>query len=935
MPPVIYLLDGYAIAYRQYFGLPVASFSTRKGEPTNAVYGFTRVLLDILEKDKPNYLAVSFDMGMSGRETLYEAYKGTREKMETDLEVQLPRIAQVVEAFNIPILALEGYEADDVIGTVTQQAQAQGVQVRIITGDRDLLQLLNDQVIVQLPTFKGEDELYDVARFTQKYGVRPDQWVDMKALMGDNSDNIPGVKGIGEKGALKLLTDYDTLDGIYANLDQITGANHKKLLEGRDSAYLSRELARLRLDVPITLNLEKCVTHDYQSDRVLKVFEELEFRGHRDRVLKITTPSSQSMFDEDSFIDPGVSMDHPDYARMMGFAAPSAANSIVQTVIVREESDLQAMLERLTHATGIVFDTETTSTDQMAGELVGIALSIDGEVGYYIPVGHQEGRQLPLQRVIDVLRAPLTDPNIPKYAHNATYDHVMLYRYGIDVTPITFDTMIAEWLIDPDSKNLGLKNLTAAKVKDDTGKSVAMTEIKDLIGTGKTQITMDKVPIDRAAPYAAADAVMTYRLVQLLDPQLRSDELLNLYQTLEIPLIPVLSAIERAGVVLDVPYLRELSGRLEQALKKLEEEIYQLSGGYGKFNINSPKQLNDVLFGKLGLPTKGLKKTTHGYSTDAPTLENFTEYEIVRKILEYRELAKLKGTYVDALPELINAKTGRLHTSYNQTGTNTGRLSSSDPNLQNIPIRTEIGREVRRAFIAPEGSRLVSIDYSQVELRIMAHISRDATLLDAFQRGLDIHAATAAAVYGVPVETVTKQQRNFAKRVNFGLLYGMGAFRLARDSDLTLQEADAFIKRYFERLPGVQKYINDTKRAAREKEGLVTLMGRRRYFPNLINGRVNKTIQAAEERAAINMPIQGSAADIMKRAMIDVYAALQREGLRGQMILQVHDELVFEVPEAEVETLKTLVVSIMENAYPLDPALRANAGVGRNWRDLE
>ncbi|MBC8099506.1 MAG: DNA polymerase I [Armatimonadetes bacterium] len=931
MRPVLYLIDGHAVAYRQFFGLPVGSFTTRDGEPTNATFGFTRILLDILEKDKPQYLAVSFDMGLSGRDALYADYKGTREKMPGELAQQLNRIQQIVAAFNIPILALEGYEADDVIGTITQQATAQGVGVHIITGDRDLLQLLTEGVTVQLPSSKGADEIFDVPRFVEKYGVQPPQLVDLKALMGDASDNIPGVKGIGDKTATQLLQSYHTLDGIYANLDAIKGATQQKLIAGRDSAYLSRQLAQIQHDVPLMLDLAACVAHEFDAEAVLSVFEQVNFRTLRDRLSRLTTLSTSNMFNSDDFeADDNADID----ADLMDFAPPARAEASVNTVIVRDNEALAALVQTLNAAQRIVFDLETTSIDQMQAELVGIALSTDGQTGYYIPVGHQEGRQLALQTVLDALRAPLTDATIPKAAHNAVYDLVIMQRYGIDVTPIDFDTMIAEWLLNVESRNLGLKNLVFATLKDESGKPILMTPIDELIGTGKNQTTFNTLDIQRAAPYAAADATLTHRLVDILQPRLQRQHMTALYDTLEMPLVPVISAMQQAGVVLDIRYLADLSERLAAQLKVIETDIHSLTGGYGAFNINSPKQLNDVLFGKLGLPTKGLKKTTHGYSTDAAVLEGLQDaHPIVRRILEYRELMKLKGTYVDALPLLINPHTGRVHTSYNQTGTSTGRLSSNSPNLQNIPIRTEVGREVRRAFLAPEGKLLLSVDYSQVELRILAHISRDVTLVAAFQQGLDIHAATAAAVYGIPVESVTKAQRNFAKRVNFGLIYGMGAYRLARDSDLTLSQADAFIKTYFERLPGVQAYLAETKRKAREGD-LETLFGRRRRFSGLIEGRANKTIQAAEERAAINMPIQGTAADIMKRAMIDIHAELKQRGLKALMTLQVHDELVFEAPEAEIDTLRTLVVDLMERAYPLDPALKANAAVGLNWRDM-
>lgn len=918
--PILVVIDGHALVYRQYFGMKNASFATKSGEPTTATFGFTRVLLDLLLKeDKPDYIAVSFDMGLSGRETIYPEYKANRADMEEDMVKQMDRIQQVVQAFNIPLLALEGYEADDIIGTVAQQAEAQGVHVHIVTGDRDLLQLLGEHVTAQLPSRQGNgtDEVYDVARFTEKYGLRPDQLVDLKALMGDTSDNIPGVKGIGEKGATTLLQQYGSLDNIYAHLVEMKGATRQKLIDGREMAYLSRTLATIRKDVPITLNLDACISHEYDVEVVLELFRELEFRSFSDRLVRAHREKEEAAHHE------------------------VTTDGAVNTVIVNDEAGLSTLIRTLNKAKAIVWDVETTSVDQMAAELVGIALAVDGQTGYYIPVGHRaQGagtlfeqpteKQLPLQRVLEALREPLTNPNIPKIAHNASYDLVVLQRYGIDVQPITFDTMVAEWLRDPNSKFLGLKAFALQYLY------VEMTEISELIGSGKKQITMAEVPIEKAAPYAAADAAITYRAAELLRPELEREGLDKINDTLEMPLIPVIASMERAGVALDVPYLDEMSQRLAAQLHELEQEIYRTSG-YGEFNINSPKQLNEVLFDKLGLSAQGVKKTTHGYSTDAATLDILKdEHEVVRLILDYRELSKLKGTYVDALPQLVNPQTGRVHTSYNQTGASTGRMSSSNPNLQNIPIRTEVGREVRRAFIAPEGKLLLSVDYSQIELRVLAHISQDATLLEAFAQGQDIHAATAAAVYGVPVNEVTYEQRSFAKRVNFGLIYGMGAHRLARDSDLTFAEAEAFIKRYFDRLPRVGKYIEDTKRAAREPEGLKTLFGRRRLFPALQSSstRASHQIQAAEERAAINMPIQGTAADIMKRAMIDVYAELTQRNLGVLMILQVHDELVFEVPESKLKETRDLVVRIMESAYQLDAPLKANAQAGTNWRDM-
>ncbi len=918
-PPIFYLIDGHAVAYRQYFGLPVASFSTKAGEPTNAVYGFTRSLHDLILKIKPDYLAVSFDRGLSGREEIYSEYKGTRDKMPEDLEIQIDRIHQIVEAFNIPVLAIDGWEADDIIGTVAPQIEAEGVNVRIITGDRDLLQLLTDKITVQLPSRNGPDDIYDIAKFTEKYQIRPDQLVDMKALMGDNSDNIPGVKGIGEKTAAKLLQEYDTLENIYANIENIKGSNRTKLETDRELAFISQDLARIRRDAPIQIVLQQCVSHDYDANDLLPLYQELEFRTFASELVENSRPTTQNMFGDNDFDDED-------------FAPPPMVDS--NTIIVRDEVTLKALVETLNAAASITWDVETTGTDQMRVDLVGIALAVDTETGYYIPVGHQKGQQLPVAKVMDALRGPLTNPHIEKYAHNASYDFVVTKRYGLEVQPIAFDTMIAEWVCDPVSKFLGLKNLVPHR----TGEY--MTEISELIGKGRNQKTMDEVPIEQAASYAAADATMTHKLVTILRSDLEQQGLIELYNTLEIPLIPVITSMEQAGVAIDAGYFKQMSTQLDEQLIRIEAEINALSGGYGEFNINSPKQLNDVLFGKLGLSTEGLKKTTHGYSTDVVTLEKLkadTKHPILVQILEYRELSKLKSTYVDALPELINPYTGRLHTSYNQTGTSTGRISSSNPNLQNIPIRTEIGRDVRRGFIAPPGYVLLAVDYSQIELRVLAHISKDETLLEAFSQGQDIHAATAAAVYGIDVKDVTYEQRSFAKRVNFGLIYGMGAFRLARDSDLTLAEANEFIETYFQRLPRVRDYIEQPKQKARDPEGVRTLFGRVRHFATLENSGSHSNRQAiqAEDRAAINMPIQGTAADIMKRAMIDLHNQLISRKLTSRMILQVHDELVLEVLENEQQAAHQLVVDVMEGAYKLLAPLKANAQVGPNWRDMK
>ncbi len=915
--PLLYLIDGHAVAYRQFFALPEAAFSTKSGEVTNAVYGFTRILIDILQEKRPKYLAVTFDMGLSGREEYFEDYKGNREDMPTSLDAQIKRIHEVVEAFNIPILELPGYEADDIMGTVARQAEEQDVDVLIITGDRDILQLLSDHVRVQLPAWKNRpDVVYDIPKFIEKYQIQPDQLVDLKAMMGDSSDNIPGIKGIGEKTGTKLLLQYETLDGIYDNIDLIKGAVHKKLVAEKDMAYISQRLATIMRDLPVELDLDSCVAQDFDFNEVSPLFKELEFRSLFDR-LESYNMNQLPLFNMN--------------AEDNGSYGPD--DVVDNVVIVNDKDSLDALVETLNHAKHIVWDVETTGIDQMSAELVGIALAVDEETGYYVPVGHRDslGEQIEIGFVLDALEAPLTNPDIPKYAHNAVYDLVVMQRYGIDVSPVGFDSMLAEWVRDPISKFLGLKNFARQEL------DIHMTDIEELIGKGKNQKTMAQVSISHAAKYAAADGVVTLKAVKFLEAELDKIEASKLFHEIDMPMIPIIADMQSNGVVLDTDYLAEMSTRLDKMIAELETEIYDLSGQPG-FNINSPKQLSEILFDedKLNLPKEGISKTSQGFSTAQATLDELRDaHPIINKISEYRELSKLKGTYVDALPELVNPKTGRVHTSYNQTGTSTGRFSSSNPNLQNIPIRTELGREVRRSFIAPEGHKLLAVDYSQIELRIMAHISEDATLMQAFAEGQDIHRATAAAVFDIAPDDVSYEQRSFAKRVNFGLMYGMGSYRLARESDLTLAEANQFIDTYFKRIPGVKKYIDSTERQAIEQGYVETLLGRKRYFRHLQDGKTSGQRVRGELRAAINMPIQGSAADILKIAMIQLHEKLNQSSLSAKMILQVHDELVLEVPDKEIEATTELVVETMQNAYQLNVPLVANADVGQNWRDMK
>jgi DNA polymerase-1 len=922
------LIDGHALAYRVFYALPLEAFTTKEGEPTNATWGFTRTVLDLLfSPEPPKYLAVSFDVGLTFREELFAEYKGTRAKMPDELGTQIGRIHQVLRTFNIPILELEGFEADDVLGTVSKQAGRLGIPVHIITGDRDLLQLVDEYTIVELPPTPREKEpqRFDEAAVLAKYGVTPAQFVDYKALIGDKSDNIPGVRGIGETTAVKLLTEYGTLDNVYANLEQMKGALRTKLEEGRESAYLSHKLSQIVTDAPIQIDIKACVAQEYDPAEVLKLFRELEFRTFTDRLAKMVESGPEPIQE----VRPGT-----------------------EVTIVRTEKELRDLVKVLDKAAEISFDVETTSIDKMTAELVGVCLSVQEGQGYYIPVGHLEGTaqstsgqmdlfagaptlaegQLPLKKVLEAIRPALTNPKIGKIAHNAKYDYIVLDRHGVAVMPITFDTMIAEWLIDPASKHLGLKELSSHRL------GVEMTHIESLIGTGKNQKTFAETPIEEAAKYGAADADMTLRLAHVLWPEIKRLGLERLLVEIEMPLIAVLSAMEQEGVGIDVEFFKVMSKELDQRMVELEKEIHQIAGH--PFNINSTQQLSDVLFKEMKLPHEKLRKTSSGhFSTAADVLDSIEPLDstgMIKLISEYRELGKLKSTYVDALPTMVHPKTNRIHTSLNQTGSVTGRIASNTPNLQNIPIRTEVGQKIRRGFISRPGWVFLAADYSQIELRILAHVTRDEALVEAFRQDQDIHRATAAAVYNIPFEAVTFNQRRFAKTVNFGIIYGMGAYRLARDSELTLAESEKYIADYFKQFPGIRQYLDKTKEQARRQGYVETLLGRRRYFPifKVSGGSSNQQAEARAEREAINHPIQGTAADIVKYAMIQLHEKLTAK-YQARMIVQVHDELLIEVPQEEVEEVKALVEEVMCNAFELSVPLKVEASVGRNWLEIK
>lgn len=940
MPPVLYLIDGHALAYRTYFALTRGSgtgFATRSGEPTAGVFGFTSVLLRILEQERPDYLAVAFDTGPTFRGELYPEYKGTRAKMPDDLRPQIERIRQIVDAFNIPRLEKENYEADDILGSIACQAVARGLGVKIITGDRDLLQLVEARIVVSLPGKSLSDSKdYLPEDVTELLGVRPDQVVDFKALVGDKSDNIPGVAGIGEKTAASLLQSYHTLDGVYEHLDELSPSLKQKLLAGQNSAQLSHTLAEIVKDVDISLDYDQARPELFDPSQVEGLFRELEFRTLMSRLNmlkhsydKSSLPTGQqlSMFKETP--------------KSLAQAAPGATEPAVverpvsepgqNYIVVNNAEALYTMEKRLSDARTISFDTETTSTDQMRADLVGISLFLEPGLGYYIPVGHTNNdvKQLPLSQVLDALRGPLTDPSILKVGHNLKYDFVLLARHGLRPAPLSFDTMIAEWLINPASRNLGLKNLAWVR------QGMHMTTIDELIGKGKKQISMAEVPIEQAAAYAVADAEAVLRLMPELRQELATRQATSLLQDLEMPLVSVLAEMEMAGVSLDINYLSGMSRELSTRLEQIEADIYKAVGS--PFNLNSPQQLSEALFMRLGItpPDRSARTATGFYSTSAEVLELLRgQHGVVDLVLEYRELAKLRSTYLDALPLQVNPHTKRVHTSYNQTGSVTGRIASSEPNLQNIPIRTELGRRVRNAFVAAPGNELLSVDYSQIELRIVAHMADDQAMKAAFRAGQDIHAATAAAVYNVPLAAVDKDMRRRAKGINFGLIYGMSAFGLTRATDLTLAESEDFMAAYFRQFPGVKSYLDGIRRLAAEQGYVETLNGRRRYFPGLKN-QADRNTRNREEREAINAPIQGTAADIMKIAMLRIPPALKKAGLTGRMILQVHDEVVLECPVHELKATATLVQRVMGDAYKLSIPLVTDARFGPSWGEMK
>lgn len=917
------LIDGHAIAYRSYYALTSGTnterWHTSQGEPTAGIFGFSSILLSLLEKDRPDYLVIAFDTGKTFRNDLFEGYKATRAKMPDDLRPQIDRMRELADSFRIPRLELEGFEADDILGSLAFAAAEQGYQVKIITGDRDLLQLVNSQVTVKLAGSKLSDSVeYSPAMVKDFLGIPPELVVDYKALVGDPSDNYPGVPGVGPKTAVKLLEDYGSLDGIYENLSLIKDSIRMKLESHKEDAYLSRTLAKIRTDLKLTIDFHEASTEKLNFRAVEELFKTLEFKVLLPR-LKAIAPSF-------------LPADH----QLSFFEVPDASDSRTdietyspQFQIIDDEEELKKLIQKLNAAELIGLDTETTGIDAMSCRLVGISLSVEPGKGFYIPVGHVTGeKQLPLSTICDALRPILQNPKIGKAGHNIKFDALVLKNHGLDISGIVFDSMIAGWVIDPTSKNLGLKPMAESLL------GIKMTMIQSLIGKGKEQRTMAEVSVQDVAPYASADAEVVLQLMPILQKKLQELGTAHILTEMEIPLIPVLIEMEYNGIKLDASFLKEMSKKLAIRLNEIEEEIYQLVGY--RFNINSTQQLSRVLFETLRLPQPSLgKKTVSGhFSTAADVLEEMQGiHPVIDLILENRELSKLKSTYVDALPSSMNPVTHRIHTSFNQTGTVTGRLASAAPNLQNIPTRTELGRQVRTAFVADQGKVLLSVDYSQIELRIVAHMAQDEGMLSAFRANQDIHAATAAAIYNCDIHAVTKEMRRHAKAINFGLLYGMNSFGLSRSAKLSRKDASDFVAAYYARFPGVKRFLDGIRVQAANDGYVETMMGRKRYFPGL-GRQMNHLIRDREEREAINAPVQGTAADILKIAMIRLPSALDQAGLKSKILLQVHDELLLECASEELDETRKIVQSVMESAVSLSIPLLTEARSGINWGAL-
>ena len=935
-PPQLFLVDGYALIYRAFFAMISRPLRTTRGENTSAAWGVVNFLLRLEEKYRPDYLAWVLDAGTSFREERYPEYKSTREKLDAELQADfdrsLERTRQLLDAFRVAAVEVPGYEADDVIGTLATQAAATGLMTVIVSGDKDFYQLIAPGVALLNPGRGGPasvDEVWvDERNAAERLGVPPGQVADFLALVGDTSDNVPGVKGIGEKGAQKLLAEFGDLETLLARAGEVAGKRAREaLLEQAAEARLSRELVTIRRDVPVALDLDRYSKQEPDRERVMPLLSELEFYSLV-RKLDGSGPPAAT---------PGQAASAPAPAPEPVATPTPAATATPAVSVVDDPSALAALVARLRRAPLVALDTETTTTAPRAADLVGLSLAAGPIEVWYFPFAHRPpaGELAAPAPVTNLppLASPacapladlLADPNVRKAGHNAKFDWQVLRGAGVELRGLAYDSMLASFVLDPGRRSHGIDTLALEHL----GRT--METYEDVAGRGKREVPFAELPVGRAADYCGADSATVLALHDFFAPRLRETALEPLLAEIELPLVEVLADMEWTGIAIDRAVFERLSRELGADLARLERAIAAVAGT--ELNLNSPKQLATVLFEKHQLPV--LKKTKTGPSTDADVLEQLADmgHELPRLILEYRELQKLKSTYVDALPLEVNPRTGRIHTSFNQTGAATGRLSSSDPNLQNIPVRTPRGEAIRGGFVPAPGAVFLVADYSQIELRLMAHLSGDQLFIEAFRQGGDIHRQTAALIFGVPLEQVTPEMRARAKTINFATIYGQGAFALSRQLGISQDDAKAFIARYFERFAGVRAFLDRQVQLAREQGYVETLFKRRRYIPEIRDRNYN--LRAYAERTAQNSPLQGSAADLIKLAMVRAHRELRARSLESRMLLQVHDELVFEVPAAEVETMRDLVRSCMETVVTLDVPLVVDIGVGPNWLEAK
>ena len=901
----LYLIDGSALIYRAFFAFIRNPLINSKGENTSATFGFVNSLLKILREENPDYLAVVFDTKEpTFRHDRYVEYKSTRAKMPDELVAQLPRIKETVTKLNIPQFEMPGWEADDIIGTLAKRGEKEGLSVWCVTGDKDYFQLVSDNLRIYYPKGASEPaERLGREEVKAKFGVYPELVRDKLALMGDSSDNIPGVAGIGPKTADSLLEQFGSFEEVLSRASEISAKGTREKIQAHvDDARLSHELVTIAIDVPLEISLQELKRRPFEYETVRALFLELEFTN----LLKQITPASGPN---------ELPLDVPKTKLEQNY------NCITSL------KELEGVVRTLMKCREIAIDTETTSVDPLQCDLVGISMCGKAGEAWYIPLGHSTlgSTNLPSKEAIAILKPLFESPDIQKCGQNIKFDAHVLNREGIDVFPISFDTMIASYVLNPSGRQHSLDDMALRHL------DYRMQPITDLIGSGKGQKTFDIVPVDKATFYSAEDADMTFRLRGVLAPLIDKLDLNNLYYNIELPLVSILASMEREGVRIDASFLHKLSRQMDGQLTGITAEIYKIAGG--EFNINSTQQLGHVLFEKIKLPTKGRTAKKTGFSTDVSVLEELSKvHPLPKLILDYRQLSKLKSTYVDALPRMIHPKTGRVHTSFQQTVAATGRLASSDPNLQNIPIRTEEGRNIRRAFVARDDDhQLLIADYSQIELRILAHYTEDTGLVKAFREGEDIHLRTAAEVYGVPLDNVTPDMRRAAKTANFSVIYGVTAYGLSQQSELNMEGAKEFIDTYFARYPGIKAYIDRTKQFAKDNGYVTTLFNRRRYLPE-INDK-NFSVRQFAERMAINSPIQGTAADMIKIAMIRIHDRIK--SMKSRLVLQVHDELVFDAHRSELDDLKKIVREGMEKAVKLTVPIVVDMGSGSNWLEAK